>query len=73
MMARWAVRQVAEALKEQAEYVQWILNLGDDMEEILFATRVFVNAYLALIADASSVEKCENEAELGVEKCEKKG
>jgi len=74
-------RQVAKALKPfvQAMYeaeLRAIQGTGND--DALWAryddARVaFIDVYYALVEAASSVEKCENEAELGVEQCEKKG
>ena len=80
MMAHWAVRQVRAALLPQERAMseaelKAIQDTTDDERWVKYdkARQAFIDAYWSLIADASCVEKCENDAELGVEKCEKKG
>lgn len=80
LMARWAVWQVRAALLPQERAMseaelKAIQDTTDDERWVKYdkARQAFIDAYWSLIADASCVEKCENDAELGVEKCEKKG
>lgn len=81
MMARWAVKQVAEALKPQEQAMdeaerKAIKGTGNDdalWAKYYDARMDFLDAYYNLVEAASCVEKGENEVELGVEKCEKKG
>lgn len=80
LMARWAVWQVRAALLPQERAMseaelKAIQDTTDDERWVKYdkARQAFIDAYWSLIADAACVEKCENGAELDVEKCEKKG